>query len=150
MSTSISINFISKSSTAFALGFALILTGCGVGENREEQAELEPPPPDPALTAPEAKPEQVFQDDGKLSCALGGVDKFTRTCALDRLSDENGRQMIFRHPDGGFRRFLVVADGRGLVAADGADEAAIKVIDDKIIEVAVNDDRYQLPAKIEE
>jgi hypothetical protein len=134
MFSSKSINLISKGGTAFALGLAILLTGCGVG----------------AATAPEAKPEQVFEDDGKLSCALAGADKFTRTCVLDKLSDENGKQMIFRHPDGGFRRFLVVTDGRGLVSADGADEASISILDDKIIEVAVNDDRYQLPAKIEE
>jgi dipeptidyl aminopeptidase/acylaminoacyl peptidase len=152
MFSSESINLISKGGTAFALGLAILLTGCGVGADREEQkaAAEEPPPPDPAATAPEAKPEQVFEDDGKLSCALAGADKFTRTCVLDKLSDENGKQMIFRHPDGGFRRFLVVTDGRGLVSADGADEASISILDDKIIEVAVNDDRYQLPAKIEE
>jgi hypothetical protein len=56
--------------------------------------------------------------------------------------------MIFRHPDGGFRRFLVVSDGRGLVAADGADDAIITILDDKIIEIDVDGDRYQMPATV--
>lgn len=152
MASSKRADLISKGGTAFALGLAILLTGCGVGADREAEkaAAEEPPPPDPAATAPEAKPEQVFDNDGKLSCALAGADKFTRTCALQKLSDDNGNQMIFRHPDGGFRRFLIVTDGRGLVSADGADEAAINIVNDKIIEVSINDDRYQLPATIEE
>lgn len=135
-----------------ALLAAICLSACGVGSTpdsestaQEELAAL----PDPAKTAPEAKRDDVLRDDGKLSCALAGSERFTRTCSLERISNDEGKQMIFRHPDGGFRRFLVVTDGRGLVAADGADDAVVKVLDDKVIEVSVNGDRYQLPAKIE-
>ncbi len=131
-------------------GAILSLTGCGVGSApaNEEIVEEEVAPPDPAKTAPEAKRADVLRDDGKLSCALAGNERFTRTCALERISNEDGKQMIFRHPDGGFRRFLVVSDGRGLVAADGADDAIITILDDKVIEIDVDGDRYQMPATV--
>ncbi|MEO1044970.1 MAG: hypothetical protein AAFX04_05985 [Pseudomonadota bacterium] len=90
----------------------------------------------------------VARDDGTLSCALGGVEEFTRSCDIERLSNDEGKQMIFRHPDGGFRRFLVVTDGRALVAADGADDAIVTIIGENRIEVQVENDRYQLPARV--
>ena len=60
----------------------------------------------------------------------------------------NGRRTVVRHPDGGFRRLRIVQDGRGLVSADGAEEAKLVIIDKGLIEVTVGDDRYRLPATV--
>ncbi|MEM1131739.1 MAG: hypothetical protein AAGH53_02255 [Pseudomonadota bacterium] len=90
----------------------------------------------------------VNRDDGTLACALAGAEDFTRNCDVERVSNDDGNQMIFRHPDGGFRRFDVVTDGRALVSADGADEAKVTIVNDGLIEVQVEDDRYQLPARV--
>lgn len=92
--------------------------------------------------------ETVAKDDGTLECALDGAQEFTRSCDIERLTNDDGKQMIFRHSDGGFRRFLVVTDGRALVAADGANDAKVTIIGENRIEVQVEDDRYQLPARI--
>ena len=56
--------------------------------------------------------------------------------------------LVIHHPDGGFRRLLVTTDGRGVVTADGSDQASVAVIDPGTIEVAVGDDRYRLPATV--
>lgn len=52
--------------------------------------------------------------------------------------------LVVRHPDGGFRRFEVVHDGRGVVAADGAHSAQIALRGGDV-EVAVGTDRYRFP-----
>ncbi|WP_261934698.1 hypothetical protein [Sphingomonas bisphenolicum] len=83
-------------------------------------------------------------DDGKADCALAGSDAWARDCLVERV----GAMLTLRHPDGGFRRFRVLADGRGLEAADGAEAATLSILDDKRIEVVTGDDRYRLPARI--
>lgn len=83
-------------------------------------------------------------DDGKADCALAGSGAWAHDCAVERAGD----MLTLRHPDGGFRRFRVLADGRGLEAADGAEAAKLSIMDDKRIEVVVGADRYRLPARI--
>ena len=56
--------------------------------------------------------------------------------------------LTIRHPDGGFRRLRITADGRGVIAADGAEPARVSVIGPADIEVAVGGDRYRLPATV--
>ena len=58
---------------------------------------------------------------------------------------DNVRILTVRHPDGGFRRFEQVDDGRGLVIVDGADEARIEFAND-VLEVTVATDRYRFRA----
>jgi hypothetical protein len=83
----------------------------------------------------------------RISCALGGTQAYSESCAVDR-SEENGKlTLVVRHPDGAFRRFAVVTDGRGLVVADGAEQAKTAVEGDKLA-VSVAGDRYLFPAKI--
>ena len=62
--------------------------------------------------------------------------------------DRGGDMLTLRHPDGGFRRLRIVRDGRGLVSADGAEEAKLAIIDKGLIEVAIGADRYRLPATV--
>ncbi len=83
-------------------------------------------------------------DDGKADCALAGSGDWARDCLVERAGD----MLTLRHPDGGFRRFRVLADGRGLEAADGAEAAKLSILDDKRIEVVAGDDRYRLPARM--
>ena len=37
--------------------------------------------------------------------------------------------LLLEGPEGDFRRFTILTDGRGLEAADGAETAAIKLLD---------------------
>jgi hypothetical protein len=83
-------------------------------------------------------------DDGKADCMTGGAQQWERDCLVER----NGDMLTIRHPDGGFRRFRVLADGRGLEAADGAESARLSIAGERQVEVAAGDDRYRLPAQI--
>jgi hypothetical protein len=86
--------------------------------------------------------------EGRIPCALGGKGDFTLVCTIDRTQSQDGLVLTIRHPDGGFHRLRVTTDGRGVIAADGAAEAAVSVIDKDAIEVAIEDARYRLPATI--
>jgi hypothetical protein len=83
-------------------------------------------------------------DDGKAECALNGSGDWARDCRVERV----GKMLTIRHPDGGFRRFRVLEDGRGLESADGAEAAKLTILDDRRIEVVSGEDRYQLSARI--
>ena len=113
-----------------AAGLALLpLAACSPGAS-------ETPPPDPGSL---------------IECALAGAADFARDCAVERSREEGGLILVVRHPDGGFRRFEVLTDGRGLASADGADQAQIAVHgtgSEGGIEVAVGPDRYRFPATI--
>lgn len=86
--------------------------------------------------------------EGRIPCALGGQGAFDLVCTIDRSSTQDGLILTVRHPDGGFHRLRVTNDGRGIVAADGAIEAKVSVIDKDAIEVAIDDARYRLPARV--
>jgi len=118
------------------VALSLALTAC---ENRPDNAVL--------AEAEERAAEQAG-DDGRIECAIDGASDFTRDCYTERLSGEGGTTMIIRHPDGGFRRFNVLTDGRGMEAADGFDQARISIVEDGRILVSVGPDQYLLPARI--
>ena len=86
--------------------------------------------------------------EGRIPCALGGGDAFTTRCTIDRAQTQDGLMLTIRHPDGGFRRFRLLADGRGLEAADGAERASVQISGRHQIEVATGGERYRLPAQI--
>jgi hypothetical protein len=96
-----------------------------------------------ACSAAEPAPEP----DDLIECALAGATAFARECAVERSREGEGLVLTVRNPDGGFRRFAVTGDGRGLIPADGAEPAAIALRDGGI-EVAVGTDRYRFPATI--
>ena len=85
---------------------------------------------------------------GKLECALAWKDSFERICTTEQIASEEGNILVIRHPDGGFRRFDILTDGRGLAPADGFDETRITLLDNGMIEVRSGDDKYRLPAQI--
>jgi hypothetical protein len=83
-----------------------------------------------------------------IACALGGKTTFANDCGVEQLVQGDARYLIVQHPDGGFRRFRQVDDGRGVVAADGVEEASAKWAQDGTLEVAVGQDRYRFPARM--
>jgi hypothetical protein len=91
---------------------------------------------------------QKAADDGQLECAVEGAECFERVCTMERVSGPEGTTLTVRHPSGGFRRLLVTKDGRGVVAADGADPALVSIVADNQIEVTIASDRYRLPARV--
>jgi len=91
----------------------------------------------PAATAPAGIP-----------CAIHGDKAFANGCSVERSTTEEGLVLVLHHPDGGFRRLLVTTDGRGVVAADGSEQASVSVVGPGMIEVAIGEDRYRLPATV--
>lgn len=115
----------------------LLLAGCGV-KVRDKVAEVK---------EKEAK-QAVVEAEGRIECAPPGAVDFTYACAIDREQTQDGLFLTLRHPDGGFRRLLVTRDGRGVVAADGAEQAVVKPLGADRIEVALGGARYRLPATV--
>jgi hypothetical protein len=92
--------------------------------------------------------DETAINDGKIECALAGAKDFTRVCETERIAGPAGQVLVIRHPNGGFRRFKVLTDGRGLAPAEGADATSIKILNTGEIELASGDDLYRLPAQI--
>ena len=84
----------------------------------------------------------------KIACALGGGAAFQPVCALERAERGAEKLYVVHHPDGGFRSFTVLANGAGLAAADGAEQAS-QAIAGNLLEVRVGEDRYRFPMKAE-
>ena len=86
------------------------------------------------------------RDDGnRIECRFGGLEQFERSCTYER-EGERSEIIVIRKPDGGFRRLRIVSDGRGVVAADGAEPARVTILTGDQIEVAIGGDRFRLPA----
>lgn len=83
-----------------------------------------------------------------VSCAIGGAADFAPVCTLRRDAGERGVILTLSAPSGGFRRLVVTHDGRGVVAADGAEPALVKPVTNGSIEIALGSDRYRIPATI--
>lgn len=115
---------------ALAAGISLALAGCS-GQSTPADAEA-----------------MVSDEDPRVACALAGEAEFTEQCDVERVQNGDRRELVIRHPDGGFRRFEIVTDGRGLVAADGSEEAVVTPLPDGRIQLSVGPDRYRIPATI--
>jgi hypothetical protein len=98
------------------------------------------------LAQVEANQASEAVDDGRVQCAPAGAEAFARVCEIERAETDRGVVLTVRHPDGGFRRLLVTTDGRGVIAADGAQPAEVTLVGTDEIEVALGDDHYRLPA----
>ena len=85
--------------------------------------------------------------DERIDCAAGSA-AFARDCTVERTESAEGLILTVRRADNGFHRLLVVKDGRGVVAADGAESAKVTLVGDGRIEVAIGGDRYRLPATV--
>ncbi|WP_114951439.1 hypothetical protein [Sphingosinicella terrae] len=104
----------------------------------------------PASTANDAAPAATLDPhDGLIECRIGNARAFERFCTVEPGTSESGRTLTLRKPDGGFRRLLVTGDGRGVVAADGAEPARVTILDRDRIEVTIGDDSFRLPARVQ-
>ena len=83
-----------------------------------------------------------------IPCALNGATEMTAVCKHSVIGSGDAAQLLLEGPEGDFRRFTILTDGRGLEPADGAETAAIKLLDGGKIEVSVGDDIFVLPAKV--
>jgi hypothetical protein len=116
---------------------ALLLAACSGGE----------PAANTQAAAGAADTSAAAADDGRVPCARGS-EALQRVCTVEQVPGETGLTLTLRHPGGGFRRLAVTRDGRGVIAADGAEAAKVTVIGQGEIEVTVGGDRYRLPATI--
>lgn len=116
-----------------AIGLLALLAACGRGadENRIAAADA-----------------RQAADNGRIECALQGAADFARACTLDRIAADDELTLVVHNPDGGFHRLIVTHDGRGVAAADGAEQAQVTIAGPGMIEVAIGGDRYRLPATI--
>lgn len=96
----------------------------------------------------QAQKQAIEKAEGKIECATDGGESFAFACAIDRVESQDGLFLTIRHPDGGFRRLRVAKDGRGVVAADGAETAVVTPLAPNLIEVALGTARYRLPATV--
>ena len=93
-------------------------------------------------------------DDGNsegrqpIACLLPGESSFQTACTVERMPSPDGLVLVTRVPDGGFRRLLVVKDGRGVIAADGAEPVTVKPAGRDGIDVTADGVVYRLPARI--
>ena len=93
--------------------------------------------PSESVAGPDPGPERI-------ECRIGEAAGFERFCRVEQAGDE----IIVRKPDGGFRRLRLVRDGRGVVAADGAEPARVSIVADNAILVEIGGDAFRLPARI--
>ena len=120
----------------YSAGLLLILAACG----RQ--------PADPGTLSNAIDNAQARAGgDARIEGATGAAP-FARDCTVERTESAEGLILTVRRPDNGFHRLLVVGDGRGVIAADGAEAAKVALIGDGRIEVAIGGDRYRLPATV--
>ncbi|MEG3085152.1 hypothetical protein U1707_15990 [Sphingomonas sp. PB2P12] len=112
---------------------SLPLSACGRGQPSSEQVE--------------AQQRSETAGDARIPCARGDA-AFAPTCTIEQAQGKDGLILTIRHPDGAFRRLLVTQDGRGVIAADGAEVANVTVTGADGIEVALGGNRYRLPATV--
>lgn len=79
-------------------------------------------------------------------CGLDGATELARDCTLERGAANGAPTFVVRHPDGKFRRLIASADGRNLLAADGAEQSQSALKADRW-EVILGNDRYVVPTR---
>jgi hypothetical protein len=114
---------------------ALLLVACGSAD------------PPAAGTNGAAAPE-AGAPDNRIDCRAEGEAGFAHACSVESVDTADGRMLTIRKADGGFRRLRVTTDGRGVVAADGAERTHVTILADSRIEVEIGGDRFRLPARI--
>lgn len=117
-----------------ALLSLLLLAACSKGDEAQQ------------VVASGGDPEAVAEDD-ILPCALAKAKDFRPFCKIDKAQADGKELWIVRHPDGGFRRFVIVEqkDGAHIGAADGVFEVQTRRVGPNL-EVKVGDDRYLFAA----
>jgi hypothetical protein len=122
--------------SALAAGLTLSITACGSDTT------------DADLKAAEGEAAKSAALDGKIECALAGKAEFGRDCTVERYTNSEGQFLMIKHPDGGFRRFKVLTNGRGVEPADGVDpNFKVTPIDADYAEIRSGEDMYRIPAR---
>ncbi len=80
-----------------------------------------------------------------IECAFGPAGKMAMNCTLEQIGKGATAQLVVHHPDGGFRRFVLTPDGKGLIPADGAGTAT-SAIAKGTMDVTIEQDHYRIPA----
>ncbi|MCX8476196.1 MAG: hypothetical protein MT490_10405 [Sphingomonas sp.] len=119
--------------------FALFLSACGSSPEQGGESPISTSNQVLATTQPEAP---------KVDCAPAGTADLTPACTIDRTETAAGPILTLRHPDGAFHRLQITRDGRGVVAADGAEPAKVTPLGPDRIEVELGGARYRLPATV--
>jgi ribosomal protein L34 len=101
-----------------------------------------------ACGRPVEQANATLEDDGRIECRIGADTEYSRHCSVERARTEQGTLLTVRKPDGGFRRLMTTRDGRGVVAADGAEQAQVSIVGEDLIEVGIAGDSFRLPARI--
>jgi hypothetical protein len=92
-------------------------------------------------------PPTAHKAEERIECAVDGASEFERTCTVERTAGPESL-LTLRSPSGSFRRLAVTLDGRGVMAADGAEPATVTIVGRDLIEVSIGSDRYRLPARV--
>ena len=106
------------------------LAGCSPGQPEKANATAE---------------QAASLEDNRIPCALGGAKDFAPDCTREVTKGPDGETWIVRHPDGGFRRFVLIDNGARIATADGADEVQAERVGADL-EVRVAGERYRFPA----
>ena len=96
--------------------------------------------------------EAAPADRETIPCALDGAASFDSECWLEGDGKSYRPPFMFRHPDGGFRRFVWVYldPGQELRTADGAQRAEVTVRElaqERGLEIRVDNHRYFRPVE---
>lgn len=83
--------------------------------------------------------------DSPVPCALAGARDFAPDCRQEVTKRDGEEIWVVRHPDGGFRRFVIIDNGTRIATADGVEEVEAKRVGSEL-EVRVGNDRYRFPA----
>ncbi len=105
-------------------------------------------PDNGVLADVEADQVREAAEAGRVPCALSGATAFRMDCTMERIASAEGETLVLGRANAGYRRFRVTTDGRGVIAADGAEQARVSIVEEGLIEVAVGADRYRLPATL--
>lgn len=96
----------------------------------------------------EAQQRAAAAEAGRIECSPSAAAPFAADCTVEQTASGDGTILTVRQRDGGFHRLRVTRDGRGVVAADGSEQAKVTVIGSDRIEVAIGGARYRLPATV--
>ncbi len=118
-----------------ALVLAISLAACSRGEDDKAAA---------GAKQGTAKQAAVVEDE-HVRCALAGAKSFEPACTREITKGAEGEVWVVRHPNGGFRRFVLIDNGARIATADGADEVKAER-QGADLEVRVANDRYLFAA----
>jgi len=94
------------------------------------------------------KAPDVAEGGEHIACALHSSADFAPNCAVERLArrQDGDDVVVVRHPDGSFRRFVLIDNGTRIATADGAEELRAEQ-KGALLEVTVGPNRYRFPSR---